>query len=105
MCGGSAFGVPPTFTIFLFCFVCLKNDRLLNLYGFAVVLLVFGRSGGVLGGVPHLKTGRSARVAVSPPISTKKININFGCGSCVGVRVGLVGEGFDVKAKLSWLIR
>ena len=55
--------------------------------------------------MPHLKMGRSARVAVSPPISTKKININFGWGSCVVGRVGLVGKGFDDKAELSWLIR
>ena len=67
--------------------------------------MFFWRSGGVLDGVPHLKTGRSARVGVSPPISTKKININSGWGSYVVVRVGLVWEGFDVKAKLSWLIR
>ena len=53
--------------------------------------------------MPHLKTGRSARVAVSPPISTKKININSSWGSCVVGRVGLVGKGFDVKAKLRYI--
>ena len=42
-----------------------------------------------MGGVPHLKTGRSARVAVSPPSSTKKININSGWGYCE------VGDGLD----------
>lgn len=51
--------------------------------------------GGVLGGVPHLKTGRSARVAVSSPISTKKININFGWGSCV------VGRGWTGLGKVT----
>ena len=40
-----------------------------------------------VGRVPHLKMGRSARAAVSPPISTKKININFGWGSYVVGRV------------------
>ena len=65
--------------------------------------MFFLRSGVVLGGAPHLKTGRSARVAVSPPISTKKININFGWGSCVVGRVGLVGEGVGVKAKLRYI--
>ena len=62
------------------CFVsfCSIFDRLQNLHGVAVVLLVFLCSGGVWVGCPHLKTGRSARVAVSPPSSTKKININSG---------------------------
>ena len=75
------------------CFVsfCSIFDRLQNSHGLAVVLFVFLCSGGVWVGVPHLKTGRSAREAVSPPISTKKININFGCGSCVVEGVGLVG--------------
>ena len=51
--------------------------------------------------MPHLKTGRGAREAVSPPISTKKININFGCGSCVGVK-GWTGvkKGLGLKGEL-----
>ena len=39
-------------------------------------------------------------MAVSPPSSTKKININSGWGSCVVGRVGLGLKGFDVKG--SW---
>ena len=46
-------------------------------------------------GVPHLKTGMSARVGVSPPISTKKININFGWGSYV------VGRGWTDWGKVT----
>ena len=65
--------------------------------------MFFWRSGGVLDGVPHLKTGRSSRVGVSPAISTKKININSGWGSRVVVRVGLVWEGLGVKAKLRYI--
>ena len=36
-------------------------------------------------------------MGVSPPSSTKKININSGCGSCVVERVGLGLKRFDVK--------
>ena len=36
-------------------------------------------------------------MAVSPPSSTKKININSGWGGCVVERVGLVVKGCDVK--------
>ena len=70
------------------CFVsfCSIFDRLQNLHVLAVVLLLFLCSVGVWVGCPHLKRGRSARVAVSPPISTKKININFGWRGYVGVR-------------------
>ena len=50
--------------------------------------------------MPYLKNGRDSQKAVSPPSYTKKINIDFGWGSCVVGRVGLVGEGFNVKG--SW---
>ena len=36
-------------------------------------------------------------MAVSPPSSTKKIDINFGWGGCVVERVGLGLKGFGVK--------
>ena len=47
---------------------------------------------------------------VSPPSSTKKIDINSGCGGCVGVKGWAgVGKGSMGKvtgiAELRWLIR
>ena len=92
MSGWSCSGGGVCFVCFCFVLLWLQNDRLQNLHGLAVVLLVFLCSVGVWVGCPHLKTGRSARVAVSPPISTKKININFGWGSCVVVRGWTGGE-------------
>ena len=44
---------------------------------FLVVLGVGARA-------PHLKNGRDSQKAVSPPSSTKKININFGWGGVWG---------------------
>ena len=76
----------------------------------ARLCFVFWCFGGAWVGRPHLKTGRSAREAVSPPISTKKININFGWGGYVVGRDGLGLKRGGVKwvtgiAELSWLIR
>ena len=73
--GGRVLAVVLVFGCSCFVSLWLQNDRLQNLLRF---VLFFGVLAGCGRGVPHLKTGRGARVAVSPPISTKKININFG---------------------------
>lgn len=79
----------PSFSyIFKFCYIFIlflfvaKRPFIKHVVIF-VVFVVFLR---VPGRYPHLKTGRSARVAVSPPISTKKININFGWCGYVGIK-------------------
>ena len=83
MSGWSCSGGGACFWLFLFCFVMVAKRPFTKLARFCFVFWCFG---GAWVGRPHLKTGRSAREAVSPPISTKKININSGWGSCVVVR-------------------
>ena len=87
------------FWLFLFCSAEVAKRPFIKLAQFGGCFCLFsGILSGRGRGVPHLKTGMSARVAVSPPSSTKKIDINSGWGCCVVVRVGLVGEGFDIKS-------
>ena len=99
MSGWSCSGGGSCFFVVLFCFAEVAKRPFIKLAQFGGCFCLFsGILSGRGRGVPHLKTGMSARVAVSPPSSTKKIDINSGWGCCVVVRVGLVGEGFDIKS-------
>ena len=61
MSGWSCPGGGACFWLFLFCSLWLQNDRLLDLYGLAVVLLVFLRSVGVWVGCTPPKNGKECQ--------------------------------------------
>ncbi len=84
--GGYSVLLFPFPRLFNFCyifvlFLLFKKRTIMKLIVFCVVLLRFCRA---VEGIPHLKNKKGIKRAVSPPSSTKKINIDFGWGGYVG---------------------